>query len=168
MKKIIANVLLWIFFLIIIFVVMFNYSVFKVFSNVDILLITSTILLFSGRIWTSFIFTFIYSFILDCVLMDFLGINLISYLLTLLFLFYLCENMNIENLLTKFFIILISCFFKIIIYMIFIILFYWCGKMYFIPALIFYRIIFTVVLGIVIFYMIDLIRDGKIRWQKMK
>lgn len=168
MKKIIANILIWIFLFIIIFTAMFNYSVFKVFSNVDILLISSTILLFSGMIWTSFAFTFIYSFMLDSVFMDFLGINLTSYLLTLLFLFYLCKNMNTENLLTKIFIILVSCLLKVTIYMVFIFLFYWDGKIYFIPARIFFKIIFTVGLGTVILYMIDLIRWGKIRWQKMK
>lgn len=168
MKKIITNVLIWICLFVIIFAVLFNYSVFKVFSNMDILLFVSAILLFSGMIWTSFVFTFIYSFILDSVFMDFLGINLTSYLLTLLLLFYLCKNMNTENLLTKVFIILFSYMLKTTIYTLFVFLFYWGGKIYFIPARLILKIIFTVCLGAVILCIIDLIRWGKVRWQKMK
>ncbi len=168
MKKIIINILIWFFLFAMIFISMFKYNAFRIFSNTDILLITSTILLFSGMIWTSFIFTFIYSFILDSVFMNFLGINLTSYLLTLLFLFYMCKNMNVENLLTKIFIVLVSCLLKNAIYAIFIFLFYWNGKIYFIPARIVFDVFFTVALGTAILWTSDLVRLGVNRWQKTK
>ncbi|MCX8094111.1 MAG: hypothetical protein N3E50_08105 [Candidatus Goldbacteria bacterium] len=168
MKRIIKNILFWIFLSIIIFISLFNYSIFRIFFYIDIILITSIMLFFSGMIWTGFTFAIIYSLILDSIYMDFLGINLTVYLLTLLFLFYLCENMNTEDLLTRIFIIFISYLFKIIIYTIFIFLFHWKGKLYFIPARVILNIVFTVAFGAAILWLNDLLKLGIVKWQKTK
>ncbi|MCX7699222.1 MAG: hypothetical protein N2114_07155 [Candidatus Goldbacteria bacterium] len=168
MKRFITNILFWIFLFIIIFISLFNYSIFRIFFYIDIIWITSIILFFSGMIWAGFTFAIIYSLIIDSIYMDFLGINLTVYLLSLLFLFYLCENINTENLLNKIFIILISYLFKIFIYTIFIFFFHWDGKLYFIPIRMIFNIFFTVIFSAAILWINDLLKWGMIRWQKTK
>ena len=168
MKKIIINFFIWLFLFAVIFTSVFSYSSFRIFLYTDILLIASAVLMFFGMIWTSFIFTFIYSLILDSIFMNFLGINMTSYLLALLVIFYLCENMNTDNLLIKILIILVACLFRIIIYIMLVFFFYWNVKFYFFSAGIFLQVILTVCLGAVILWMNDLVRSGIAGWQKTR
>jgi hypothetical protein len=100
--------------------------------------------------------------------MNFFGINIMCYLLALLLLFYLCKNMNTDNLLTEIFILLVICLFKNLIYTLLVFFFYWDGKIYFLHAEIFLQIIFTVFTGAVVFWIKDLLHSGIVRWQNTK
>ncbi len=159
---------MWIILFVVIFISIFSHSTFKIFRNIDVLLITSSILMFSGMIWTCLIFTFIYSLILDSIFMNFLGINVMCYLLVLLVLFYLCKNMNTDNLLTEIFILFVACLFKNLIYTLLVFFFYWDGRFYFLPTGIFLQIVFTICTGAAVFWIIDLLRSGIVRWQNTK
>lgn len=168
MKKTFTNFFLWFFLFAIIFLELSKYNTFKIFKYTDIFLIITIFLLFSGMIWTSFIFIFLYSFILDCIFMDFIGINVLSYLATFLFVFYLCQNMDTYKLITKILIIFFSCLLKIIIYSFLIFIFYWNNRFYFINFQPFLKIISTVFWGAIILIIIDFFRSGVTKWQSMK